>query len=91
MPEINQCWEETQGDLKNRLGDTIFTTWIAPLRFSVMDNQSINLEAPDQFFKDWVEKHYLGLIEEGLKNRGLNNLLVKLSVGSMQISPAAPG
>ncbi len=90
MLEINQRWEETQGDLKNKLGETIFATWIAPLQFSVKDNQGIDLEAPDQFFKDWVEKHYLRLIEETLKLRGLNNLLVKLVVASAQNTPAAP-
>jgi chromosomal replication initiator protein len=86
MNEIAQCWEETQGDLKNKLGETIFATWIAPLKFSIEDNQSISLEAPDQFFKDWVEKHYFTLIEETLKRKGLNNLLVKLVAADPQNS-----
>jgi len=89
MTEINQCWKETQSDLKNQLGETVFATWIAPLKFSAKDNQNITLEAPDQFFKDWVEKHYLGLIEKTLKLRGLNNLLVKLAAGNAQNNPAA--
>jgi chromosomal replication initiator protein len=90
MSEIDQRWEEIQSDLKNRLGETIFATWIAPLKFSAKDGQNISLEAPDQFFKVWVEKHYLGLIEATLKLRGLNNLLVKLAVASAQNNPAAP-
>ncbi|MDD5691578.1 MAG: chromosomal replication initiator protein DnaA [Candidatus Omnitrophica bacterium] len=90
MPEINQQWEEAQRELKGRLGETIFATWIAPLKFSAKGSQEIDLEAPDQFFKDWVEKHYLGSIAETLKQRGLNNLLVTLSVGNSQIKPAAP-
>ncbi|MDD5560867.1 MAG: chromosomal replication initiator protein DnaA [Candidatus Omnitrophica bacterium] len=81
MIELSKNWEEVQGDLKFRLGEIIFSTWIAPLKFSAIDSQNIGLEAPDQFFKDWVEKHYLGLIHESLKNKGLNNLLVKLTVG----------
>ncbi|TAM42206.1 chromosomal replication initiator protein DnaA [bacterium] len=90
MLEINQRWEEAQGDLKSKFGETIFATWIAPLKFSAQDNQKINLEAPDQFFKDWVEKHYLAPIEETLRRRGLNNLLVTLSVGSAPSNPAIP-
>jgi len=89
MPEINQRWEEAQNDLRSRFGETIFATWIAPLQFSAKDNRTINLEAPDQFFKDWVQKHYLNSIEEALKRRGLNNLLVTLSVGSAQNNPVA--
>ncbi|MBU1923401.1 MAG: chromosomal replication initiator protein DnaA [Candidatus Omnitrophica bacterium] len=82
MMEIAKSWEEAQGDLKSKLGETIFATWIAPLKFTAADNQNINLEAPDQFFKDWVEKHYFGLIQEVLKNKGSNNLLVRLTVGN---------
>ncbi len=82
MLELTKNWEEAQGDLKAKLGETIFATWIAPLKFSAQDNQNINLEAPDQFFKDWVEKHYFGLIRETLKHKGLDNLLVKLVVSS---------
>ncbi|MDD5465605.1 MAG: chromosomal replication initiator protein DnaA [Candidatus Omnitrophica bacterium] len=84
MFELTKNWEETQRDLKASLGETIYATWIAPLRLSIQDNQSINLEAPDQFFKDWVEKHYLNLILETLKHKGLDNLLVRLVVSSVQ-------
>lgn len=90
IPDISRSWEEAQGDLKNKLGETIFATWIAPLKFCAKDNQDIRLEAPDQFFKDWVEKHYLGLIQETFRQRGLNKLLVTLEVGSAQNHPLAP-
>jgi len=90
MLELTKNWEETRDDLKSKLGETVFSTWIAPLKFSAPDTQNINLEAPDQFFKDWVEKHYLSLIQEALKNKGLNNLLVKLTVGSIECIPIMP-
>jgi len=82
MLELNRCWEEAQSELKCKLGDTIFATWIAPLKFSPKDNQNINLEAPDQFFKEWVEKHYFTLIREAVQNKGVNNLLVNLVIGN---------
>ncbi|MFA6130361.1 MAG: chromosomal replication initiator protein DnaA [Candidatus Omnitrophota bacterium] len=90
MVELTKNWEEVQNDLKSKLGETIFSTWIAPLKFHAADTKNINLEAPDQFFKDWVEKHYLGIIQESLKNRDLNNLLVKLTVSNIKEDLAAP-
>jgi chromosomal replication initiator protein len=90
MLELTKNWEEVLGDLKSKLGETIFSTWLAPLKLSSADNQSIHLEAPDQFFMDWVEKHYLGLIQEAVKNKGLNNLLVKLSVSKGKSEMPAP-
>ncbi|MFA4933470.1 MAG: chromosomal replication initiator protein DnaA [Candidatus Omnitrophota bacterium] len=85
MLELTKKWEEAQADLKSRVGDTIFATWIAPLKFAAKDAQNIDLQAPDQFFKDWIEKHYLGIIHEILKQRGLDNLLVKLVVAQEQL------
>jgi len=84
MLELTKKWEEAQTALKTKLGDTIFATWIAPLKLSALDGQNPELEAPDQFFKDWIEKHYWALIQESLKACGLNNLLVKLVVGQDQ-------
>lgn len=93
MLETTKIWNEAQGDLKTKLGETIFATWIAPLKLLIQDDQGIHLEAPDQFFKDWVEKHYWELIREALKHRGLNNLLAKLVVSSSQkdLSVSQPG
>ena len=90
MLETNHFWEETLSDLKTKLGETIFATWIAPLKFSTKDGQNICLEAPDQFFKDWVEKHYLRLIQETLQLRGIENLSVELAVDNTQNKPLPP-
>jgi len=89
MLDLDKHWEEVLNDLKVTLGETVFATWIAPLQFASQDDQSIDLGAPDQFFKDWVEKHYLEIIQETLKLKGLNNLLVKLVVNSTPDNPAA--
>jgi chromosomal replication initiator protein len=88
MPESNKVWEEVLETLKNKVGETTFSTWLAPLKAVSINNQDINLEAPDQFFKDWVEKHYLGFIRDALDERGLNNLLVNLRVGETKEGPA---
>jgi chromosomal replication initiator protein len=87
MLELAKNWEEALSALKIKLGETTYATWIAPLKFSSQDGQSITLGAPDQFFKEWVDKHYLGVIQETLRLKGLNNLLVKLDVNSTPDNP----
>jgi len=88
MGQTDNKWEQIHNDLKARLGETIFATWLYPLKSSFPDQNTIILEAPDQFFKDWVEKHYLENIRQALSQAGLNNLLVKLSVGSQELKDA---
>lgn len=57
-------WETCKQKLKNRLGETSFDTWISPLQLKEFSKDNIVLEAPDSFFKSWVESNYLSSIEE---------------------------
>jgi len=84
MNDILKSWEEALGDLKERLGETIFATWIQPLRASANGNDALSLEAPDVFFRDWVANHYKGFIEEALKtvNKREISLLLEVSTES---------
>lgn len=63
MIDSLKIWQEAQPLLKERLGETVFETWILPLRVS-LDKDTLVLAAPDTFFKDWVLKHYNDLIRE---------------------------
>jgi chromosomal replication initiator protein len=96
MSEIQKRWEEVSRDLKTKLGETVFSTWIAPLKFSCKDDQNIGLEAPDQFFKDWVEKHYLGIILDGFKDHGMGTVSLALTADNkaepfgMPVKPEEP-
>jgi chromosomal replication initiator protein len=66
MLDIQTIWQEAAGDLKSRLGDTIFQTWITPLKPKQKNGANFVLEAPDAFFRDWVEKHYKAAIQEAV-------------------------
>ena len=63
-----KAWQQAQSHLKTSLGETIFDTWIMPLKAKEIDNHTLGLEAPDIFFRDWVEKHYKSLIRDALNN-----------------------
>ncbi len=65
MDDLLQAWQQAQDYLKNKLGETSYTTWILPLKPKNKENALI-LEAPDNFFKDWVENHYQNLIIEAI-------------------------
>ncbi|MBM3244838.1 MAG: chromosomal replication initiator protein DnaA [Candidatus Omnitrophica bacterium] len=57
-------WGKASEAIKERVGKTPFETWILPLKASIDNSQNLVLEAPDAFFKDWVDKHYMELIQE---------------------------
>ena len=67
---VEEIWQSCKEQLKNTLGETSFDTWIAPLNARKNGNTSLVLEAPDGFFKNWVETNYLAQIKQALEKVG---------------------
>jgi chromosomal replication initiator protein len=67
MTELSQAWNKACEYLTEKLGNPAFSTWIQPLKPSAQDGELITLEAPDTFFKDWVEAHHKTIIQEALQ------------------------
>ncbi|MBU1090770.1 MAG: chromosomal replication initiator protein DnaA [Candidatus Omnitrophica bacterium] len=91
MTRVPAAWQQIQNNLKDKLGETVFETWIAPLRLKSDNKGRILLEAPDSFFKDWVERNYRQLIEDELRKSSVEQAIsVTIDVGSAprELSPA---
>jgi len=64
---MEKVWQACRENLKIILGETSFDTWINPLKFKKIEGLALTLEAPDGFFKNWVETTYLPQIRQALK------------------------
>jgi chromosomal replication initiator protein len=80
-------WAEIHNYIKERVGDTAFAAWFTHLKSIKKDSRTLTLVAPDEFFKDWIKKHYLGLIQEALRKICGQNISVQLQVDSKLFSP----
>ncbi|MBM3246297.1 MAG: chromosomal replication initiator protein DnaA [Candidatus Omnitrophica bacterium] len=80
MIDILKIWDQAGQYLKDKLGSITFETWILPLKPALKDEHNVILGAPDDFFKDWVEKHYREFIQEAIRQQGQPELSVSLSV-----------
>jgi len=89
MPDLNQIWQQAQGVVRDRLGSTIFETWILPLKAIAQNQDIVVLEAPDTFFRDWVKKNYSSVIEEAFNSTGLGKIRVEIEASSV-VSEEAP-
>lgn len=85
MISVPEIWGQALLLLKEKLGGATFETWILPLSPTKKEMGSFNLEAPDSFFRDWVEKHYAGLIQEAV-GATCDEPAIQVSIGI-----AAPG
>ncbi|MDD2927231.1 MAG: chromosomal replication initiator protein DnaA [Candidatus Omnitrophica bacterium] len=81
MADLIPIWREAQKQIKERLGATIFETWILPLKIKAQNQETILLEAPDTFFRDWVQKNYSAILEDSFHSLGLTGVRVELIAG----------
>ena len=69
---MRDLWEEIKERLRQRISEGSFRLWIAPLVFDRVDNDTIILKCPNQFFASWVQEHYFPYIKEDLIKLGSN-------------------
>ncbi|TBR14875.1 chromosomal replication initiator protein DnaA [bacterium] len=89
MHDLEALWQQTCQSLKNNLGETVFATWIQPLQPKKSKESELTLEAPDSFFKDWIEKHYRELITEDLRKHAKSDISVVISTGQAGLGPTS--
>ncbi|MCM8786769.1 MAG: chromosomal replication initiator protein DnaA [Candidatus Omnitrophica bacterium] len=80
---MENIWQECKEKLKNLLGETSFDTWIAPLRFKKIEENSLFLEVPDEFFKNWLENNYLPKIKAVLTEIYKNELNIQFIINPL--------
>lgn len=67
--------------LRDRLGEQNFSTWIKPTRPLAIEGDNLILEVPSTFFRDWLQDHYLEIIEETVSQLAERPLRVAFSIG----------
>lgn len=96
---MKKAWQTTLNSLKQSLTPQHFTTWIKPIRFIGVTDDTVDLEVPNRFVLDWIKKHYLDMIQECLSNAAGGSFKISLSIASKtvrdsaappEVPPAAP-
>lgn len=77
---MEKVWQACRENLKILLGETSFDTWINPLKFKKIEGLCLTLEAPDGFFKNWIETTYLPQIKQALKDVSQKDFEVNFEV-----------
>ena len=62
--ENENIWIKAIDSLKERIGQQNFDIWIKPISFLSMDGESVQLEVPNRFFKEWINEHFSSQIQD---------------------------
>jgi chromosomal replication initiator protein len=63
---MDTIWQGVSNRLREQLGRVGFETWIAPLSFIGIEGRIATLQAPNKFFRDWVNDRYLNELRKCL-------------------------
>ncbi|UCF79883.1 MAG: chromosomal replication initiator protein DnaA [Candidatus Eiseniibacteriota bacterium] len=70
--------------LRKKINEQSFQTWLNPLRPKPCEDGRLLLEVPNAFFADWIEQHYLRLIEDAAADVAGSPLLVSFCIAPEQ-------
>ncbi|MEA1937676.1 MAG: chromosomal replication initiator protein DnaA [Pseudomonadota bacterium] len=58
-PDISASWQHVCEKLRAEFGETVYNSWIAPVRPYDLDEDALRLAVPTRFLRDWIRDHYL--------------------------------
>ncbi|VAW15886.1 hypothetical protein MNBD_BACTEROID05-801, partial [hydrothermal vent metagenome] len=87
--ELIQIWKQAQATIKERVGEIPYKTWFSALEAKQEDENTLALETPDDFFKNWVDDHYRICVEEIIGALSTKPINIAFTVGS-KITNSSP-
>jgi chromosomal replication initiator protein len=86
---MSGMWHKATERLRGSLGQVSYETWIEPLNFIEVQGKTATIEAPNRFFRDWVNDRYLDLLRESLSAEMGERVEVKFTLDK-ESNVAAP-
>jgi len=86
-------WEQVLARVEAKVNRHSFYTWFRPTSFIAEDAAMVTVRVPNALFKDWLTKHYSGVITEALGEVRRANLAVNFvaetpgETGSIPLTP----
>ena len=90
-PMPSNLWNEILARVENKVTRYIFHTWFEPTRFLAQRGDTVTVFVPDDVFKQWLTRHYAGVIKEAADELGRPEITISLEAGDPAAAAAADG
>lgn len=64
---MKEIWNKVLALVSEKISEKSFDIWLKPLELRQIDENNLEIEVPNKFFKDWVTENYMGLIKDALQ------------------------
>jgi chromosomal replication initiator protein len=62
-----EVWEDCLKIIKDNIHYQSYKTWFVPIKALKLENDVLTIQVPSQFFYEWLEEHYIGLLKKTIK------------------------
>ena len=76
----NLDWNKVQFDLKNKLGNDIYESWLKKINLVEEFNNYLLLSVPTRFIRDWITSRYLDQILKVIKGFKKNIIRIEFKI-----------
>jgi chromosomal replication initiator protein len=83
-------WSEVAGRLRGALNDTTYGTWFGEVQGLELADDRFVLAVPNDFTRDWIEGHFLGLIGAAIRDVTGQERPIELRVSEFLLPPEPP-
>jgi chromosomal replication initiator protein len=77
---LTPLWEKAKNEIRAKIGVTSYETWFSSLHVKEKSPDTLVIETPDNFFKNWIVEHYEDCIQETLDTISTRNVHIEYEV-----------
>jgi chromosomal replication initiator protein len=82
-------WDQILARIETKINRHSFYTWFRPTAFVEETADALRVRVPNPLFRDWLAKHYSGVISEALADVGRRGLSLEFTTEEDGSGPAA--
>ena len=83
-------WDLVLARVKTKVNRHSFFTWFNPTAFLDDDGSTVRVKVPNDLFRDWLTKHYAGVIAEAVSDLKRDGTVVSFVTAHAPAPPPAP-
>ena len=89
-PTAERLWDDVSRRLRDTLNETTFETWFAAAAGGSLHDGVFVVSVPNDFTREWIENHFLGLLRAATKDALGREVRVALTVEETPAEPSEP-
>jgi chromosomal replication initiator protein len=89
-PTANRLWDDVSQRLRDTLNETTYETWFSAAGGGTLNDGVFVVVVPNDFTREWIENHFLGLLRAATKDSLGREVRVALTVAETPVEPVEP-